>query len=141
MNINKKTPTSIPPSTPPSTLLDFHKIENPNTPEIQNKKDNNWEKTDDKNLFNDKITLIEPSLSSIPQLSAIEFNTPTASQVTPNIGSIISYYKPGILEDLTKELKKIGIAKSRQKIGHKAVMKETYYYEIQINVKVKKKTT
>lgn len=55
ININSKTPESISPSTLPYTILGFHKRENHNALELENKENIEWEKTNNKNLLNDNI--------------------------------------------------------------------------------------
>ncbi len=97
MNTNRKTPESIPPSTPPRTVSGSHERENHNALELENEEDIEWEKTDDENPLDDNITPTEPPSSSTLQPSATRSNTPSASQITPNIGSMISCRKPEVL--------------------------------------------
>ncbi len=130
MNTNRKTPKSILPSTPPCTTSGSYERENHNAPELENEEDIEWEKTDDENPLDDNITPTEPSSSSTPQPSATRSNTPSASQITSNIGSMISRRKPKVLRDLTDRLREIGIAKSKWKEHHEAAMEETCRYEI-----------
>ena len=69
------------------------------------------------------------------RLSTPHFN----SIATPNVGSVISYCKPGILRDLIDGLKEIVVTKNKQKEVHNVAMKKTQRIEICVKAEVGKK--
>lgn len=58
---------------------------------------------------------------------------------TPNVASAIFYCKPGILGDLKDGLKKIDVAKNKQKEVYDTAMEETQCIEICVKAEVEKK--
>lgn len=58
---------------------------------------------------------------------------------TPNVGSVISCCKPGVLGDLIDGLKEIGVTKNKQKEVHNVAIEETQRIEICVKAEVEKK--
>lgn len=138
MNTNRKTSKSIPstPSCPPPVSQEG---ENYNVPDDENEEDIEWEKTDNEDDLEENINPAEPPLRNISQPTARSITPSSTGQITPNIGSIISRRKPGVLGDLTDGLKDIGMAKSKRKERHDAAIEETRRMEIRVKAEVEKK--
>lgn len=110
INTNRKTSKPIF-STPSCLSLVFQERENYSIPNDKNKEDIKWEKIDNKDDHQKSANCFKFPPYNTAWTTARSVIPSSTSQIIPNIGSIISCCKLGVLENLTNRLKNMSIAR------------------------------
>lgn len=110
INTNRKTSKPIS-STPSCLSLVSQERENYCALNDQNKEDIKWEKIDNKDDHQENANCFKSPPYNTAWPTARSVIPSSTRQIIPNIGSIISCWKLGVLENLTNRLKNISMAR------------------------------